>query len=146
MGCKNPYLYKIKITYKEDTYYLEYGIRSVEVKGNQFLLNGKPFYFKGFGKHEDSILNGRGFNEVISHKDFALMKEMGANSFRTAHYPYAEETLRLADKLGFLVIDETTAVGLNGKFGGGANFKSDDVNIFDNEEGMAKEFLTTTKM
>lgn len=135
---KNPYLYKIKITYKEDTYYLEYGIRSVEVKGNQFLLNGKPFYFKGFGKHEDSILNGRGFNEVISHKDFALMKEMGANSFRTAHYPYAEETLRLADKLGFLVIDETTAVGLNGKFGGGANFKSDDINIFDNEEGMAK--------
>lgn len=135
----SPYLYKVKITYKDDIYYLDYGIRTVEIKGNQFLLNGKPFYFKGFGKHEDSILNGRGFNEVISHKDFALMKEMGANSFRTAHYPYAEETMRLADKLGFLVIDETTAVGLNGKFGGGANFKSDDVNIYDGNLGMASK-------
>lgn len=135
----NPYLYEIVVTNGEDVYKLNYGIRTVEVKGNQFLLNGKPFYFKGFGKHEDSIVNGRGFNEVLTHKDFALMKDMGANSFRTSHYPYAEETMRLADKLGFLVIDETTAVGLNGKFGGGANFHSEDVNIYDSRDGMANK-------
>jgi beta-glucuronidase len=46
-------------------------------------------------------------------RDFALLRWLGANSFRTSHYPYAEEVLDLADRLGFLVIDETAAVGLN---------------------------------
>ena len=39
------------------------------------------------------------------------MKWIGANSFRTAHYPYSEEMMRLADEQGIVVIDETTAVG-----------------------------------
>lgn len=38
----------------DDVYHLPVGIRSVEVKGTQFLINNEPFYFKGFGKHEDS--------------------------------------------------------------------------------------------
>ena len=40
------------------------------------------------------------------------MKEMGANSFRTSHYPYSEEMMRLCDREGIVVIDETPAVGL----------------------------------
>jgi len=40
------------------------------------------------------------------------MQWVGANSFRTSHYPYSEEMLNLADRLGFLVINETPAVGL----------------------------------
>ena len=38
----------------DDVYYLPVGIRSVEVKGTKFLINNESFYFKGFGKHEDS--------------------------------------------------------------------------------------------
>jgi len=45
--------------------------------------------------------------------DFALMDWLGANSFRTSHYPYAEEVLDYADRRGIVVIDETAAVGLN---------------------------------
>jgi beta-glucuronidase len=45
-------------------------------------------------------------------KDYALMRWTGANSFRTTHYPYSDEMLELADRLGFLVISETPAVGL----------------------------------
>lgn len=45
------------------------------------------------------------------------MKWQGANSFRTSHYPYSEEMMRLADREGFVVIDETTAVGLMYNFG-----------------------------
>lgn len=45
------------------------------------------------------------------------MKWQGANSFRTSHYPYSEEMMRLADEEGFVVIDETTAVGLFVGFG-----------------------------
>ena len=48
---------QINITTEEgmsDEYRLPVGIRTVEVTGNQFLINGKPFYFTGFGKHEDA--------------------------------------------------------------------------------------------
>lgn len=41
------------------------------------------------------------------------MKWMGANSFRTSHYPYSEEMLNLCDREGIVVIGETPAVGLN---------------------------------
>jgi beta-glucuronidase len=46
-------------------------------------------------------------------RDFQIMKWQGANSFRTSHYPYAEEVYDLADRMGFLIIDETPAVGLS---------------------------------
>ena len=117
----NAYLYKLKVELVEneeviDTYYEEFGVRTIEIKDAQFLINNKPFYFKGFGKHEDSYINGRGINEAVNVKDFSLMKWIGANSFRTSHYPYSEEIMRLADREGIVVIDETPAVGLHLNF------------------------------
>jgi beta-glucuronidase len=96
-----------------DTYPLAVGIRTVEVQGARFLINGEPFYFKGFGKHEDAAVRGRGYDRVLMVHDFALMEWLGANSFRTSHYPYAEEALEYADRHGIVVIDETAAVGIN---------------------------------
>lgn len=117
----NAYLYKIKISliYNDeliDTYTEEFGIRTIKVTNGKFLINGKPFYFKGFGKHEDTHINGRGLNEAVNIKDFSLMKWIGANSFRTSHYPYSEEIMRLADREGIVVIDEVPAVGLHLNF------------------------------
>lgn len=97
----------------EDCYRLPVGIRTVEVKGKEFLINNKPFYFKGFGKHEDTGVHGKGLDEVMNVKDFNLLKWMGANSFRTSHYPYSEEIMDMADREGIVVIDETPAVGMN---------------------------------
>lgn len=96
-----------------DSYVLAVGVRSVEVQGNEFLINGKPFYFTGFGKHEDTPIRGKGHDPAYMVHDFQLMKWMGANSFRTAHYPYAEEVLEYADRHGIVVVNETAAVGLN---------------------------------
>lgn len=109
----NAYLYTAKVEFGEDMYEELFGVRSIEIKGTKFLINGKPFYFKGFGKHEDSEVHGRGMNEPMNVKDLSLMRWLGANSFRTSHYPYAEEMLNLCDRMGIVVIDETTAVGLN---------------------------------
>ncbi|MGT2775402.1 beta-glucuronidase [Streptococcus hyovaginalis] len=95
-----------------DVYDEPFGIRSVRVADGQFFINEKPFYFKGFGKHEDTFINGRGLNEAANLLDLNLLKEIGANSFRTSHYPYSEEMMRLADRLGIVVIDEVPAVGL----------------------------------
>lgn len=130
------YLYNIKFYFAEDTYTLPYGIRTVEVKDKKFLINGKPFYFKGYGKHEDTFPAGRGMNLPMNTKDISLIKWQGANSFRTSHYPYSEEMMRQCDEEGIVVIDETPAVGINLGFGGGANITGDSTGTFDPVHGV----------
>lgn len=114
---RNAYLYRIEIEIQKfgaaiDSYYDYIGIRTVEIKGTDLLVNGSPVYLKGFGKHEDSETAGRGLNLPVIKRDFECMKWIGANSFRTAHYPYSEEIYQMADREGFLVIDEVAAVGM----------------------------------
>lgn len=132
----NAYLYDVKVRFGADEYTLPYGVRTVRVAGTQFLINEKPFYFKGYGKHEDTFPGGRGLNLPMNAKDISLMKWQGANSFRTSHYPYSEEMMRLCDEEGIVVIDETPAVGVNFMFGGGANFGGQRVRTFDPEHGV----------
>ncbi|MFI0820220.1 beta-glucuronidase [Streptomyces sp. NPDC021098] len=132
------YLYELGATLVDaagdvvDDYRQPVGVRTVEVRGRQFLINGSPFYFKGFGKHEDAAVRGRGHDDVLMVHDFALLEWTGANSFRTSHYPYAEEVLDYADRHGVVVIDETAAVGLNLNIGGGV-FKSGKVTTFSSD-------------
>ena len=80
---------------------------------DRLLLNGVPVRLRGFGMHEDAALRGKGHDDARMVRDFALLDWIGANSFRTSHYPYAEEVLDYADRQGLLVIDETPAVGLH---------------------------------
>ena len=94
-------------------------MRTVRVVGNRFLINDQPFYFKGFGKHEDLPVIGKGHNNPHLVHDFELLHWIGANSFRTSHYPYSEDVLDYADRHGIVLIDETAAVGLNMGLGGG---------------------------
>ncbi|MGP4039551.1 beta-glucuronidase [Gracilibacillus sp. D59] len=117
----NAYLYTAKIegiknNKVEDVYEEAFGVRKIEVKNGKFLINGQSFYFKGFGKHEDTFIRGRGLDEAYNVHDLNLMKDMGANSFRTSHYPYSEEMMRLCDREGIVVIDETPAVGIMAAF------------------------------
>lgn len=132
----HAYLYDVVVQFEEDVYTLPYGVRTVRIDGTKFLINEKPFYFKGYGKHEDTFPNGRGINIPMNTKDISIMKWQGANSFRTSHYPYSEEMMRLCDREGIVVIDETTAVGVNLQFGGGANFNGQKVKTFDKEHGV----------
>ena len=110
----DPYLYKATVAFGSDVYALTIGIRTVEVRGTSFLINGRPFYFKGFGKHEDPAVHGRGFDFVLDVKDISMIHWMNANSFRTSHYPYAEVMYDLCDREGIVIIDETPAVGIGG--------------------------------
>ncbi len=118
---ENPRLYKVVVSLFDssgamlDEYILPFGFRTVGIKGGKFLLNGKPVFFRGFGRHEDINVIGRGMNFPFMVKDYGLMKWMGANSFRTSHYPYSEEMMAMADREGFLVIDEVAANTLSMK-------------------------------
>lgn len=107
-----PELYELAVDAGFDSYTQSYGIRTVKVDGDKFLLNGKPVFFKGFGKHEDFFVLGKGFNAALWAKDFYLLNWIGANSFRTSHYPYDENIMDYADRHGILVIDETPFVSL----------------------------------
>ena len=57
-------------------------------------------------------IRGKGLDYPLMVKDINLFKWLGVNTFRTSHYPYAEEFLDLAAEYGIAVIDESTAIGL----------------------------------
>ncbi|MED4227535.1 beta-glucuronidase [Neobacillus cucumis] len=151
----NAYLYTLKVELEEDgdtidVYEQPFGVRSVEVKDGKFLINNKPFYFKGFGKHEDTPIHGRGFDEAANVMDFNLMKWIGANSFRTAHYPYSEEIMRLADREGFVIIDEVPAVGLHLNMmvvltGGAKRSTWKELKTFEHHQQVIKELIERDK-
>jgi beta-glucuronidase len=118
------YLHDLEVTLTNegdvvDSYHQSVGVRTVEVRGTEFLINGEPFYFTGFGMHEDHSVIGKAHNDAHLVNDFELLHWIGANSFRTSHYPYSEDVLDYADRQGIVVIDETAAVGLNMGLGGG---------------------------
>ncbi|GLG94854.1 Beta-glucuronidase [Gryllus bimaculatus] len=114
---ENPgYLYTLQVRLKsnewgtEDVYRLPIGIRKLEWNETSFLINSKPIYLRGFGRHEDSDIRGKGLDYPLIIKDYNLIKWIGANSYRTSHYPYAEEIMDQADQQGILIIDECPSV------------------------------------
>jgi len=119
---RDPFLYDLSIRSDADQYSLKVGIRTIAVSGGQILLNGQPVKLNGFGRHEDFPASGKGLNLPLLVKDYQLMRWTGANSYRTSHYPYSEEEMQMADRQGFLIIDEIPAVSLQ----------------FDTEENMAE--------
>ncbi len=114
----DPYLYLLRVEVVSengdvvDRYDERFGVREVSISNGSLLLNGEPLFLTGCGKHEDFPIIGRGQFRGGYLRDFELLRWLGANSFRTSHYPYDEEIMRLADELGFLVIDEVPAVSL----------------------------------
>ncbi|WP_182358947.1 beta-glucuronidase [Tomitella gaofuii] len=145
------YLYELTVEAHDggglvDEYTLPVGVRTVEVRGAEFLINGEPFRFTGFGRHEDTPVRGKGHDNAYLVHDFQLMEWMGANSFRTSHYPYAEEVMDFADRHGIVVIDEVAAVGLNlgvasGLFGTEAKRTFSPEYINDETQAVHKEHI-----
>jgi beta-glucuronidase len=98
----------------DDIYRLNHvGIRSVTWNTTSFMINHKEFYFRGFGRHEDSDIRGKGLDLPLIARDFNLIKWIGGNSFRTSHYPYAEEIMDMADEEGIVIVDESPGVSLD---------------------------------
>lgn len=69
-----------------DIYRLKIGIRSLAWNSTSFLINDKPIYFRGFGRHEDSDIRGKGLDYALLTKDFNLLRWIGANSYRSVNY------------------------------------------------------------
>ena len=97
-----------------DVYRQPFGVRTITWDTDRLYINSRPFYFRGFGKHEDANIVGRGLSLPLIARDINLILWSGANSFRTSHYPYAEELLDSTDAAGIVVLDESPAIGLEG--------------------------------
>ncbi|OKP77931.1 glycoside hydrolase family 2 [Paenibacillus sp. P3E] len=107
-----PYLYKaISILEHEgtvvDRYETSFGIRSIRFNPEQgFFLNGEPLLIKGTCNHQDFAGVGVALPDSIIEYKLKLLKEMGSNSYRSAHHPPTPELLDLCDRMGLLVMDE----------------------------------------
>lgn len=82
------------------------GFRTVEIKGGQFLVNGKRIYIKGVDRTETDPKNGHVVSKASMEKDIQMMKQNNINAVRTAHYPNAPYWYELCDRYGLYVVDE----------------------------------------
>lgn len=101
-----PRLYDATVSTAAETITLRVGFRTVEIRGDQFLVNGRRVVFHGVNRHETHPERGRVFDEEHARADLALMKRFNVNAIRTSHYPPHPRLLDLADELGFWVILE----------------------------------------
>ncbi|QHC65814.1 DUF4981 domain-containing protein [Rathayibacter sp. VKM Ac-2759] len=101
-----PRLYDAELASAGETVSLRLGFRTVEIRGDRFLVNGERVVLHGVNRHETHPDRGRAFDEDFARADLAMMKRFNVNAIRTSHYPPHPRLLDLADELGFWVILE----------------------------------------
>ena len=104
---ENPKLYRVDLTMDNSTTSDEIGFRTIETRGKQILLNGKPIFLKGISIHNEKPNGGGRANSVEdAHTLLSWAQELGCNFVRLAHYPHHEEMVREAERMGILVWSE----------------------------------------
>jgi beta-galactosidase len=112
-SLENPYLYKAMITVKSDGKIVDqrqvrFGARSIVISPERgLLLNGNQVKIKGVNCHQDHAGVGSALPDYLQYYRIKLLKQMGANAYRTSHHAPTPELLEACDSLGMLVMDET---------------------------------------
>lgn len=106
-NTQTPKRYEVQVSTKEDQLTDLIGFRSIEVKGQDILLNGEKIFLKGICVHEENPMEGRrSYSEADARMMFQYAKELNTNFLRLAHYPHNEHVARIADELGILLWEE----------------------------------------
>jgi beta-glucuronidase len=101
---ERPRIYDVRLSSATDAVSERIGFRSIEVEGDQILLNGKPIFLRGVSIHEEAPMRaGRAWSQEDARTLLGWAQEMGANFVRLAHYPHEEWMAREADRMGLLV-------------------------------------------
>jgi beta-glucuronidase len=104
---ESPKLYAVRLSTDSDSVTERIGFRSIETRGPDILLNGKPVFLRGISIHEElPSRGGRAFSEDDARQLLTWAKELGCNFVRLAHYPHNEHMTRMADELGLMVWSE----------------------------------------
>ena len=110
LEATNRYLARVKVYDGKklmDTYEVPFGFRTIQFTHDSgFLLNGKHVQIQGTCNHHDLGALGTAINAVALERQLKILKSFGCNALRTSHNIPAPELLDLADKMGFLVMDE----------------------------------------
>jgi beta-glucuronidase len=102
-----PKLYDVVVRAETDTLRDRVGFRSLEVRGPEILLNGRPTFLRGISLHEEAPgRGGRAHRREDAETLLGWAKALGCNFVRLAHYPHNEEMVRAADRLGLMVWSE----------------------------------------
>lgn len=104
---ESPKLYRVVVSAGAEQVEERVGFRSIETRGTDILLNGRPVFLRGISIHEESPLRGgRAVNDADARMLLTWAKELGCNFVRLAHYPHNEQMTRVADEMGLMVWSE----------------------------------------
>ena len=104
---ENPKLYKVLLERGDEVIQDEIGFRTIETRGRQLLLNGKPIFLRGVCSHEETAYTSRRCNSAADADTLlSWARQLGCNFIRLAHYPHNEHAVREAERQGFLLWSE----------------------------------------
>ena len=110
--AETPYLYTLYLTLKNvngqvlEVVPIRVGFKKIEIKGADFLVNGKRVFIKGVNRHEHHPTNGHTLSKEDMRKDMEMMKKLNINAVRHSHYPPDPYWLELCDEYGLYVVNE----------------------------------------
>lgn len=105
----SPYLYTVTATLQRrneayDEVTARAGVRSFSCDPEKgFIINGKEIPLRGVSRHQDQLYKGNALNREDHYEDARLIKELGANTIRLAHYQHSQEFYDVCDEMGFVV-------------------------------------------
>lgn len=104
--AETPHLYDLLVTLGDDTIRVRPGFRRIEIRDQQFLVNGQAILLNGANHHDYDPEEGRTVSYEKVKEDLLLMKQHNINAVRCSHYPANEYFYDLCDEYGLYVIDE----------------------------------------
>ena len=135
-GVIDPYLYTVELTVGKDMASTEVGFRYFSVDREKgFCLNGKPYPLRGVSMHQDMAGKASALTSEDIASDYAIVKELGCNFLRLAHYPHNDEAFRWCDRMGIIVQTEVPWVNICGVRASEA--------YFDNIHQQMREMITS---
>ncbi|MBR5099995.1 MAG: hypothetical protein IKX34_01670 [Bacteroidales bacterium] len=135
-GVKDPYLYTVELKVGKDAASGEVGFRFFRLDRDKgFFLNGKPYPLRGVSMHQDMEGKASALTEEDFERDYAIVRELGCNFLRLAHYPHNDYVFRICDRMGIVVQTEIPWVNICGTRATQA--------YFDNIHSQMREMITS---
>ena len=134
-SAEDPYLYTLYTTLKDkkgnvlEVIPQKVGMRKVEIKGGQLLVNGQAIYIKGVDRHEIDPDGGYVVSVERMKQDIQVMKQLNVNAVRTSHYPNDPRFYDLCDELGIYMTSESNLESHGMGYGDGTLAKREDFNL-----------------
>ncbi len=114
-GVCDPYLYTVEVKVRRDVARSEVGFRFYRLdRDGGFFLNGRPYPLRGVSMHQDADGRASALTREDFDRDYGIVRELGCNFLRLAHYPHNDYAFQLCDRMGIIVQTEIPWVNICG--------------------------------